>query len=319
MSETATTDAPIWLGPWWEMPEYTEGEIILPGQSCLIGEDREVLEDIGRKVDEGKIEIPAMPKAAMEAAKLLRNPEPEIEEVARCIELDPAMAAWLLRHANSALYGARFPIDSVSRAVAHLGLRRLKGVILELAMKRLSDYVGSRPWAEREWTYAIYCATIARELGKIFNLDEDMCYLAGLLHDVGRLLALRELEVRGRLKEGPSSTAADDIIMECLHRCIGSRMAKKWDLPPAIADAISFHLSAKLPGEQSPAKFPSTLATEAASDLCLALGLGRDRMPCDALHLPSMLELGFTPESLKQFYKDRLADVIEQAKSCFVG
>ncbi|MCA9319946.1 MAG: HDOD domain-containing protein [Planctomycetes bacterium] len=315
--DIASQSPPIWIEnpDWWEANEYRTGELYLPGQSRLSADDRAVLEQLAKAADGGKIHIPPMPKAAMEAARILRLPDPEVEEIAKCIELDPAMAAWLLKHANSALFGARVPIDTVGHAVAHLGLRRLKSIILELAMKRMSDDVNSRFWAEREWKHAVACAAISKELARQLGMDVEMSYLAGLLHDIGRVPLLPELEKNQALPHLPGPDCPADIIMETLHRNVGLQVAQSWDLPPAIIDAIGSHLTGRLSDEESTARFPSTRVAEAASDLCIALGIGRERRPFAILECPSLLDLGFSPELLVKWFKTEFQDVLTTLQS----
>ena len=319
MSEQDTLVLDAATGAWWERPEYSTGEIELPGQSRLSADNRKVLEAIAVAAEKGKIEIPPMPRAAMEAARVLRQADPDPNDLAKCIELDPAMSAWMLKHANSALYGARVPIDTVARAVTHLGMRRLKAVILELSMRRMGDKVSAAAWSAREWNYSIAAACIARALGKFAGLDEDMCYLAGLLHDIGRLPALMELDIRKVLPIEPKPDSAVDIIAECLHRALGVQVAKLWELPPAVHDAIALHLTGRHADEESSAKFPSTKVADAASDLCLALGIGRDRRNFDVLSTPSLLAIGFTRDSLAKWLANDLPKVMAQVRELGSG
>ena len=98
---------------WWNSPEYAEGELYIPGQRQLEPDEQEVLEKIAKETHDQKVEIPPMPKASLEASELLRDPEIEMEDLATCIEQDPAMTAALIRYVNSGFFGARFPVDTV--------------------------------------------------------------------------------------------------------------------------------------------------------------------------------------------------------------
>lgn len=298
---------------WWTKPEFQEGALDLPGQSFLAPPEKKVLEEIAGAADLGKLEINPMPKAAMDAVKVLRNPEPSINEVVKCIELDQALAVMLLKHANSALYAPRYPIDSVQRAVVHVGMRQLKMMVHEVAMRRVTGDVKSKHYATMEWRYAIHCAVIARALAKRCGMDEDVGYLAGLLHDVGRIPVLQALDVKKVLGEVPVRGAAPEIIMECLHRGVGAQVAKKWELPPAICDAVSSHLNGRREDEDSQAQFPTTKVAEAASDICHALGLGRFKRPHAILKSRSMTDLGLSPESMLEFLTSDLPKAVESA------
>jgi putative nucleotidyltransferase with HDIG domain len=310
---TLTTETTLPPNEWWTAAEYVSGFLDLPGQSSLSPADRKILEEIASAADLGKLEISAMPKAAMEAVKVLRSPEPEIEDVARSIELDQGLAVMLLKHANSALYAPRMPIDNVRRAIMQVGMRQIRMIVHEIAMRRVTGDIKAKPFAAMEWRYAIHCAVIAKALAKRAGVDQELGYLAGLLHDVGRLPVLQALDQRRALTEVPVRGAAPEVIMEALHRGVGQQVAKKWDLPPAIVDAVASHLNGRRADEDSAAEFPTTKIAEAASDICHALGLGRFKRPHAVLDARSLRDLGLPKEALIEFFRRDLPQAIEQA------
>lgn len=310
MTTTAAPASRTIAPRWWEEPEYAQGELVLPGQSRLAPEERRLLEDIGSRAEKGLLEIPPMPKAALEATRILRSADAEVADVAKCIQLDPVLTALVLRQANSALYGPRHTIDTVSQAVSYLGMRRMKDVVLGAAMKRVTGDVKAKTWAEMEWRYAIHCAAIARSLARNLRLDEEQCYVAGLLHDIGRLPVLQALDARGALPARPEADVAADIILEALHRGVGLQVAEKWEQPPSVRDAVSKHLTGRLKDEDDLSQFASTRVAEAAGDLCVALGLGRFRRPFAVLEAPSLRALGLADSVLKDWLDTELPKVV---------
>lgn len=316
MTQTVAESGLVLTEPWWTEKEYTgAGELYLPGQSKLGAKDREVLERINSVADAAKLDIPAMPEAALEATRLMKDPDVEIEAVTSVIERDVAMCGQVLRAANSPLFGARFPIDTVSRAVNHLGMARLKTVLLEIAMNRVSGGIRARGYAKMEWRYASACAAICRALGRQFKLDVELCHLAGLMHDIGRLPVISALHEEGMASGTPIEDSATEVIIETLHRGVGLQVAEAWELPPALKDAIGKHLNARGADEPSLAGFPSTKVAEAAGDLCYAIGQGRFRKPFDILACRSLLDLGFDRQSLATFLRSELPAIIENLSS----
>ncbi|MFT7618569.1 MAG: putative nucleotidyltransferase with HDIG domain [Planctomycetota bacterium] len=301
--------------PWWTLPEYQEGELYLPGQSRLGPDDMVVLEKVSLSAEKHKLSIPAMPQAAMEASQMLKNPDSDVMDIAKIIARDPVMAAQILRFANSAMYGARFPVDTIERAVSHLGMRHLQTVVLEMAMNRISHDVGAKAYAQQEWRHSITCAMIARRIGEKFKLDADLCYLAGLLHDIGRLPVISALSKRGLAQGDPIEDSPTEIIVESLHRAVGVQVADSWDLPPVVRDAIAHHLTGRLEGEGSSSAFPSTKVAEAAGDICIAIGEGRFRKPFAILEIPSLPEIGIKRDDLRVFLRDDLPDIIAKMKT----
>jgi putative nucleotidyltransferase with HDIG domain len=307
---TTTPSEPL-PAQWWLDPSY-EGELYIPGQATLSAAGRDLLEEMAAKVDQGNISIPPMPTVAMEIVKLMRRPDADIDDIADKIKLDAAMTVQVLRYANSALFGPRQVIDSIHHAASYLGTKRLKNVILEAALRKLSGDIKAEAYARMEWTYSLTAATIARAMAQRLKFDLENCYLAGLLHDIGRLPLLQELEKLGRLSDEPTMDDDVDIIVETLHRGVGRQVAQSWDLPPAITDAIGSHLTGRLEDEDSLAQFDSTRVAEAAGDLCIAMGRGRFRRPFDLLNAPSLVDLGFNRRSLDEFLGQDLPPLLEE-------
>ncbi len=300
---------------WWTEPEYADNELYLPGQSRLSAEDMSILESVSNAADKNKLIIPAMPQAAMEASRMLKDPNSEIADIAVVIAKDPGMTANILRFANSAMYGCRFPIDTVERAVAHLGMRHLQTVVLQIAMNRMSSSIQAKAYAEKEWKHSLACALISRKLAQRCGLDEDLCYLAGLLHDIGRLPVITALHKKGLAQGDPMEDSPTEIIVECLHRAVGMQVADYWELPPIIQDAIGNHLTGRMEGEESPAAFPSTKVAEAAGNLCLAIGEGCFRKPYAVLDCPSLRDIGLSRPAIQKFLKEDLPEVIQDLRT----
>ena len=87
MSESMIATRAMVAGEWWKEPEYAEaGPLLLPGQSQLSPKELQILQEIGAAVDQGTMEVPPMPKVAMEALELVRSPDPDINDIVECIQ-----------------------------------------------------------------------------------------------------------------------------------------------------------------------------------------------------------------------------------------
>jgi len=296
---------------WWERPEYQEGELSLPGQSRLAPAGRLLLDEIATRADGGKLEIPPMPRTASEALKLVRAEDLDLGELACCLERDPVMTAQILRHANSALYGPATVIETVPHALSFLGLKRISSMVMEVVVKQATSIVGNRRHAQHEWQAALFAAAICRALSPMAGVDPALGYTVGLLHDIGRLPLMAILNARNALPENPSEAGDHEIILETLHRSVGTQLARAWDLPPALSDAIRVHLNGRQMDEDSLGSFPSTKLVEAAGDLCLALGLGRRRHPHPVWKCKSFKDLGIPEADLLIFLDQALPAVAE--------
>ena len=278
---------------WYLAPQYQEGLLTLAGPSRLTPVERALLEELATTVTRGRLELPTAPQTALEAVEALRVAEVDFAAVSGCIGRDMVLSALVLRQANSPLFAGRAARSvSIQDALGRIGIRRMREVILSAVLRRSADALRSRAWADMEWRYALTCAVLAQRLGKRLKLDEEQCYTAGLLHDIGRLPLLSALEQRGALPDVPQPDCAADIIIECLHRAVGCKVAKAWGLPAAVEDATSHHLNGRLADEPRTGEFLSTCVAEAASDLCHALGIGRFPRPFAILSAPSFAHFG---------------------------
>lgn len=143
-----------------------------------------------RKAGRGILaEVPVFSAVAVKTLQVVSKEFGQLQELSELIAADPAISSGILRMANSALFGARVEIRGILQAIHLLGLERVKGVVVTVAM---TTYLGA--WLEVPalrscWRHSLACAVIAQELARISLMEADVAYTAGLMHDVG-LLAL---------------------------------------------------------------------------------------------------------------------------------
>lgn len=204
----------------------------------------------------------SFPSMALQVITLLGRDDVDIKKLAEMIQRDPGLTASLLRVVNSALYRGVSRMVSVRDAVARLGLNESTRVAGAAAAKSLFDARGrsnTLPFvADFEALYinAVTCAVTAGWMAaQRPPLRIDHCYLGGLLHDIGRSVALRSvasLRAQG-LSELVPRSARTHRILDNLHVAIGTDVLKAWALPEfAIEFAGRHHLSALTPGEIAP-------------------------------------------------------------------
>lgn len=192
------------------------------------------------------------------------NAAASLDAVADVIAQDPGLTTTILGLANSAFYGLQSEVTSVGRAVAVLGVRELRNVVLMLGVGSLVK--NQRPpegFDLREaWRHQLKVASTARLLREAFEdndtategvapppplPDADTLFTAGLLHDVGKLLmALFAPEdwkaVHGRVMlENISFRRAEDEHWGLDHGLVGALALKGWNLPEGLTEPVSWH------------------------------------------------------------------------------
>lgn len=141
--------------------------------------------------------LPSLPDVAIRIGKALNDDITDAKHIAKIILTDVAMAAKIIRVANSALYSGRSPVDRCTTAVVRLGAQTTHRLVLSFALRELfksrSPIVQLRMqllWGHSRQVAAL-CYVLAK-LTKQFNPEEAM--LAGLLHDIGEVIILSYAE-----------------------------------------------------------------------------------------------------------------------------
>ena len=115
----------------------------------------------------------------------VRNTDVNADQLTKVIETDQAMAAELLRTANSALYKRSVSVTNIRAAVVRIGLKNVSNLAIGLSAKALHQTV--TPRSQKLWQESRTIAAAAQVIAALFKLEED-AYVAGLLHNVGMTL-----------------------------------------------------------------------------------------------------------------------------------
>lgn len=176
----------------------------------------------------------------------------DVEEVARAVSLDEVLTAHVMRRANSASLGFRSPAHTVSQAVARLGCATVRSLALAQAVSRsvpLLREVGGVPRAAC-WEHNWAVAHAAMHLAKLYGIARGEAHLAGLLHDVGKLVLAANLPQRYEAcvqeagRTGLELCRVERVLLARDHASVGSDALCSWDLPRiAVQAAAEHHMS----------------------------------------------------------------------------
>jgi len=262
--------------------------------------DRAFLKSLRRQVEADQLDLPPFPDVARELDELLKETTTDILQIARVVERDPGLVRRVWSQARCALYAS--PPRSLHHAVARVGLDALWRIGMSVC---LNDTVlrveGFQHEAGRLRVRGIVTAEVAAQLG---NEKRGNLYMAGLLHDVGRLLTLRAAgETRGAGPPRPEMLlrAQDDV-----GAFLSVLVAESWGLDAEVAVGVGYSADPEQAPERS-ARLARTIraATIAAHATELAQA-GADLGPVN----PSdeIASLGFDPMRAL----DRAGEVMEQ-------
>jgi putative nucleotidyltransferase with HDIG domain len=152
----------------------------------------------------------------------------------------------MLRIANSALFGPRYPVTGVLHAAAMLGIDRVRSMVTTVALK---DFVGKArktPAVSRCWRHNLACAIVCEDIARKSRMDRDFAYTSGLLHDIGRLAMIRAWLPRYAVLLDAASDSEALLQLEfdgfgIRHTRAGYLLVKGWRLPNAFAEIADRH------------------------------------------------------------------------------
>jgi putative nucleotidyltransferase with HDIG domain len=191
-----------------------------------------------------------LPTLSLVATYLLQQVSQEnisFRKVSDVIRTDAPLSADMLRVANSALFGPRFPVTGVLHALAMLGLDRVRSLVTTVALKSLIGQAGGTPALVRCWRHNLACAFVAEEAARKADLDRDFAYTAGLLHDVGRLTMMSAWRPRyGALLDSAQPDpvallAAERQEFGIPHTRAGFALTQDWKLPLIFGEIADRH------------------------------------------------------------------------------
>lgn len=191
--------------------------------------------------------LPALPQVVMELVASLNDDNCDIDRVARSIARDPAITAKTLRLANSSFYGLSRQVHSIDQAVTILGFSAVRNIATTSGLVAGVSALGAVADLRAFWRHSLACAVAARELALLQQTPSAVAYTSGLLHDVGKLLLMTRFGTAyAQLLASPEylacpGVAAEQAVLGVHHAQLGTLMARHWQLPEDMQDAIARH------------------------------------------------------------------------------
>ncbi|MBF0231707.1 MAG: HDOD domain-containing protein [Desulfamplus sp.] len=136
-------------------------------------------------------QIKTLPHVAIRLTQLLSEPYSTIQDFEKLIKMDPTLVGRLLSLVNSAYYGLRQRVNSISEAIVFLGMDNLRNLVVTSALKDIFKADFNNPFfsVNKLWlhcaTSAICCQMISE---RIFSKRGEDAFLCGILHDIGMIV-----------------------------------------------------------------------------------------------------------------------------------
>jgi putative nucleotidyltransferase with HDIG domain len=194
-------------------------------------------------------ELEALPVVAQRLMAMLRDERTTMDTLATVLGTDQALAAAVLRYANSARAMPNRRIGSLREAIARIGQHALSDVLVRACAGPLLDR-GLPPYALPRrvvWRHAATVSVASTELARLFHAPSGDAGVAGLLHDVGKTVltsvvpeAAAEAVSIARSRHLPV-WQAEELVLGFHHGSVGGALLRSWGLPDVVVDAVTFH------------------------------------------------------------------------------
>jgi HD-like signal output (HDOD) protein/signal transduction histidine kinase len=192
--------------------------------------------------------LPAMPQILLKLLELCQADGSGMSEIAKLIANDPGITHRILSVANSAAYNKGGQRASLMQALSTLGADMIKTLVInESVLNTFSAFPNSNNTDLRMfWKHCLTTAVIARDLAKAMDYPlMEEAYLAGLLHDVGRLALLavvpHEYDGRFYLEDDENLCGLEFRALSLTHAEAGAWLVERWKLDSFMADAVLYH------------------------------------------------------------------------------
>lgn len=189
-----------------------------------------------------------MPQTLMRLIQHCQSTETGVAELGALIAQDAAMTAKVMRAATSSAYRRTMPVETLLQALMTLGVDMVKTLVISESVFELFDEISTSTNTSLDvfWRHSLSSAVLARLIAARMGYPSpEEAYLAGLLHDIGRLallsLAPREYAVNFNAADDDSLCAIEQRTLQMTHAEAGAWLVESWHLDSFIADSLLYH------------------------------------------------------------------------------
>ena len=239
---------------------------------------KDLVECINEIVASGKVELPVYKMRDVRFQEELARSDADSRKIENLINLDQTLAANVLRMANSAFYHGLHKVSSIRDAVLRLGTLEVSNILVLASQKQA--FHAKDPFIngilDVLWHHSVACAVGSQYLARCCNYRKILqeSFLAGLLHDIGKLLLLTIIEkckMTGMLKFQPNEAIVSQCLAD-LHADYGHTLLKKWELPDNLCQVAQNHHKEKYTSDNE-----LLILVRMADKACRKVGIGLEK------------------------------------------
>jgi HD-like signal output (HDOD) protein len=221
-------------------------------------DERATAETLGKPSDEEiatpsglmkRIQLASFPDVYYRIDEVLKDSKSSASHLADVISKDASLSAKLLMLANSAFYGVPSKVDTITKAVTFIGTKEISTLAMGILAIRVFEgipvqFIDMKAF----WTHSVACGAFASTLAqRKTGLSEERFFVAGLLHDIGRLIMFLGLPLNMTYaigqsrKNGTPLFSTEEEILGYDHSEVGELLLEKWNFPLTLKHAVRYH------------------------------------------------------------------------------
>ncbi len=193
-------------------------------------------------------DLPPIPAVMMKSLEMLGNPDNAVKKIQDQISIDQSLTAYILKIANSPLYGMRTEVSTLSHAITLMGYNTVRSVLLSFLARGYFHARGSRMVQSTLWKHSLAAAVFGKAIAEATGrIPVEETFIASLLHDIGKGVIFHnrtaeyEQVCEREFNSETSSVEAEMAVFGFTHVEVGYLVMKKWGFSTKIVETEVFH------------------------------------------------------------------------------
>jgi putative nucleotidyltransferase with HDIG domain len=253
-------------------------------------------------------DLPSLPQVAAQVLRLAADPDSTIDDLQKVVATDQALAAQILKIANSPMFGMMREVRTLTQAIMTLGFSTIRSIVIASSARNLYRKAGTGLQERLLWEHALVTALASRSYARCLRSNRvEEAFLGGLLHDIGRtVMGLKFPERYGALVRSIYNQETDGVDAELEgfgfdHAMVGEALLHSWNLARSLELVVRWHHHpAQAPAEEQALAAFVALGNQLALER--GVGLGRPESLQGATQEAVQL-LALAPEALAQHHQ----------------
>jgi putative nucleotidyltransferase with HDIG domain len=268
-------------------------------------------------------ELPSSPAVVNQVMSMTSDFNADVQSLSKALSADQSIAAKVLKLSNSSFYGRASSVSTLDEAIMILGFFSLRSLVVATATHAMFDSKNSESAESKLWEHSLATAMCARSLAKrIKHPYSEEAFIAGLMHDLGKLIFLQKMPGEYQATLNPASGFGEASLRHEReqfgfdHAQLGRVLMTKWSFPARLTDAVQYHHQPRL-NSSSPSEATLDCIIHLADSMTRNMGVAFNEAPVEDLGaLESARCLGLDAVALDEMCLE-LKDSFANEKSNF--